>query len=117
MEVWRFRRRRRSRTGMPWRATSYRIDGDGCWVLKGRFTPEQGAVTRQALEKALDEQFAERAEEHPDVSAENARQVLSLSDEKGLEITAKSLWTEWTGEPIDYNYAQGILAQYDPDGR
>ena len=46
-----------------------------------------------------------------------ARQVLSLSEEKGLEITAKSLWTEWTGEPIDYNYAQGILAQYDPDGR
>jgi hypothetical protein len=47
----------------------------------------------------------------------NARQVLSLSEEKGLEITARSLWTEWTGEPIDYNYAQGILAQYDPDDR
>jgi hypothetical protein len=45
----------------------------------------------------------------------NARQVLSLSEEKGLEITARSLWTEWTGTPIDYNYAQGILAQYDPD--
>jgi hypothetical protein len=44
----------------------------------------------------------------------NARQVLSLSEEKGLEITARSLWTEWTGTPIDYNYAQGLLAQYDP---
>jgi hypothetical protein len=44
----------------------------------------------------------------------NARQVLSLSEEKGLEITAKSLWTEWTGEPIDYCYAQELLEQYDP---
>jgi len=45
----------------------------------------------------------------------NARQVLSLSEEKGLEITARRLWTEWTSGPIDYNYAQGILEQYGPD--
>jgi hypothetical protein len=47
----------------------------------------------------------------------NARQVLSLSEEKGLEITARSLWTEWTGTPIDYNYAQGLLEQYNSDDR
>ena len=41
--------------------------------------------------------------------------MLSLSEEKGLEITPRSLWTEWAGGPIDYNYAQGILEQYDPD--
>jgi hypothetical protein len=171
------------------RELSWQLDDDGCWVLKGRFAPEQGAVIQKALEKALDQQFAEREDEHPDVSAEtprggvpeymrpqpvatrradalerlaesflagtsgnasggdrylinihteadvlpadgegthaecddgghvsaeNARQVLSLSEEKGLEITAKSLWTEWTGEPIDYCYAQELLEQYDP---
>ena len=171
------------------RELNWQFDDDGCWVLKGRFAPEQGALIQKALEKALDQQFAERADEHPDVSAEtprggvpehmrpqpvatrradalerlaetflaggsgtasggdrylinvhteadvlpadgegthaecddgghvsaeNARQVLLLSEEKGLEITAKSLWTEWTGEPIDYCYAQELLEQYDP---
>ena len=42
--------------------------------------------------------------------------MLSLSEEKGLEIDARSLWTEWTGGDVDYNYAQGVLAQYDTVG-
>ena len=34
------------------RELSWRIDEDGYWVFQGRFTPEQGAVIRKALEKA-----------------------------------------------------------------
>ena len=55
------------------RELNWRIDEDGCWVLSGRFTPEQGAVIRQALEKAMDALFEERQDEHPDVSAETPR--------------------------------------------
>ena len=42
-------------------------------MLKGRFTPEQGAVIHQALEKAMNALFDERRDEHPDVSAETPR--------------------------------------------
>jgi hypothetical protein len=55
------------------RELGWYVDGDGCWVLKGRFTPEQGAVISRALEKALDTEFAERTDEHPDVAAETPR--------------------------------------------
>ena len=34
------------------RELSWRIDEDGYWIFQGRFTPEQGAVIRKALEKA-----------------------------------------------------------------
>jgi hypothetical protein len=37
-------------------------------ILKGRFTPEQGAVIRKSLEKVMDERSAERADVHPDVA-------------------------------------------------
>ena len=60
----------RPKWGFGRKAASYKIDDDGCWVLKGCFTPEQGAVIRQALEKAMDALFQERQDEHPDVSAE-----------------------------------------------
>jgi hypothetical protein len=52
------------------RELNWQIDEDGYWVLKGRFTPEQGAVIRQALEKAMGAMFDERRDEHPDVSAD-----------------------------------------------
>ena len=42
------------------RELSWFTDEDGSWVFKGRFTPEQGALIRHALEKAMDEQFAEQ---------------------------------------------------------
>jgi hypothetical protein len=51
-EVW-FRRRRRSTDGMPSRVASCKIDEDGYWVPNGRLTPGQGAVIRQAIEKAM----------------------------------------------------------------
>ncbi len=55
------------------RELGWHVDDDGCWVLKGRFSREQGAIISRALEKALDAQFAERADEHPDVTAETPR--------------------------------------------
>jgi hypothetical protein len=39
------------------RELSWRINEDGYWLLQGRFTPEQGAVIRKALEKAQDALF------------------------------------------------------------
>jgi hypothetical protein len=42
------------------RELNWYFDDDGSLVLKGRFTPEQGAVIRQALEAVLEEQFSER---------------------------------------------------------
>jgi hypothetical protein len=38
--------------------------------------------------------------------------VLSLSEEKGLRITPRTLPADCGGE-IDYDYAQGLLEQYD----
>jgi hypothetical protein len=55
------------------RELSWHIDEDGCWVFKGRFTPEQGALIQKALEKVMDEQFEERRDEHPDVAAATPR--------------------------------------------
>jgi hypothetical protein len=52
------------------RKLSWLVDEDGYWVLKGRFTPEQAAMIRQALDRAMDALFEERRDEHPDVSAE-----------------------------------------------
>ena len=50
------------------RELSCYFDTDGCLVLKGRFTPEQGAVIRQALEATMDQ----LREEHKNVSAETS---------------------------------------------
>ncbi|MDT8322171.1 MAG: DUF222 domain-containing protein [Xanthomonadales bacterium] len=55
------------------RELSWYVDGDGCWVFRGCFSPEQGALIAKALEKAMDQQFEERREEHPDVSAETPK--------------------------------------------
>jgi hypothetical protein len=55
------------------RELCWHIDEDGCWVMKGRFTPEQGALIQKALEKAMDEQFEERRNEAPDVAAATPR--------------------------------------------
>jgi len=47
------------------RELSWRIHEDGYWVFKGRFTPEQGAVIKKALEKAREAMFEpERVEEN-----------------------------------------------------
>jgi hypothetical protein len=45
------------------------VGDHGCWVFKGRFSPEQGALIAKALEKAVDQLFHELQDEHPDVTA------------------------------------------------
>ncbi len=45
------------------RELTWYVDDAGCWVFRGRFTPEQGAVIAQALEAALEIQFRERRDE------------------------------------------------------
>ena len=52
------------------RELSWYTDGDGMWVLKGRFTAEQGALIEKALEAAMNELFEEQSDEPEDVSAE-----------------------------------------------
>ena len=42
------------------------LENDGCLVLKGRFTPEQGVLVKKVLELIMDEDF----EEQKDVSTE-----------------------------------------------
>ena len=45
------------------------------WVLKGRFTAEQGSLIAKALEGAMEELFTEQQDEATDVSAETPRGV------------------------------------------
>ena len=48
------------------RQLDWYFDDDGSFVLKGRFTPEQGVVIKKVLESIMDEDF----QEQKDVSAE-----------------------------------------------
>jgi len=50
------------------RELTWYVDDAGCWVFRGRFTPEQGAVIAQALEAALEIQFKERRDEPTEVT-------------------------------------------------
>ncbi len=52
------------------RELSWFVDDDGMWVLRGRFTCEQGALIKNALESAMNELFEEQRDEAEDVSAE-----------------------------------------------
>jgi hypothetical protein len=88
------------------RELSWYFDEDGCWVLKGRFTPEQGALIQKAVEEAMDEQFEERADEHPDVAAATPRggvdewqrpQPLATRRADALERVAESFLAGDTG--------------------
>ena len=55
------------------RELTWYTDDDGSFILRGRFTPEQGALIRQALEAALEEQFAEQEDVPAETSdADNA---------------------------------------------
>ncbi|MGH6820789.1 MAG: DUF222 domain-containing protein, partial [Methylocella sp.] len=42
------------------RELNWYFDDEGCLVMKARFTPEQGAVIRQAVEAVMEEMFEER---------------------------------------------------------
>src|SRR5699024_2319678 len=46
----------------------WHMDEDGCWVMHGRFTPEQGERIMKAVDAAMDE----IAEEQKDVTAETS---------------------------------------------
>jgi hypothetical protein len=48
-------------------------DDDGSWVFKGRFTPEQGALIKKALDAAMEQLFVEQKNVPDDVSAETSR--------------------------------------------
>ena len=45
------------------------------WVFQGKFTVEQGALIRKALEGAMDELFEEQRNEPSDISAETSRRM------------------------------------------
>jgi len=57
------------------RELSWYMDGDGMWVFKGKFTAEQGALIKMALEGAMEEIFEEQQNEPSDVSAETPQGV------------------------------------------
>lgn len=52
------------------RALSCHVDDSGYWVIRGRLAPEQGALVAQALQAAMDEDFAERRGEPAAVAQE-----------------------------------------------
>jgi hypothetical protein len=51
------------------RELSWYVDDEGYWVLRGRFTPEQGALIQNALEQVMEEDF----QEQKNVAAEISR--------------------------------------------
>jgi len=55
------------------RGLSFYVDDDGAWIFKGRFTAEQGALFKSALEAAQDQLFAEQQQVPEEVSAEISR--------------------------------------------
>jgi len=57
------------------REMSWFEDDDGSWVCKGRFTPEQGALIRKALDAAIEQLFTEQKNVPDDVSAETSRSL------------------------------------------
>ncbi len=50
-------------------------DDDGSWVLKGRFTPEQGAQICKALDAAMEQLFIEQKNVPEEISAETSRSL------------------------------------------
>jgi hypothetical protein len=73
------------------------LDADGLWVLKGRFTPEQGALIRKALEGVLEELFRESRCEAQDVSAETPDPIAARRAD-ALERMAESYLSGIEGE-------------------
>ena len=57
------------------RELSWYMDGDGMWVFKGKFTAEQGALIKKALEGAMEDLFEEQRNEPADISAETPPSV------------------------------------------
>jgi len=55
------------------RELSWYVDDDGYWVVRGRFTLEQGAAIQKVLEQVMEESFREQR----DVSAETSDEALT----------------------------------------
>ena len=55
------------------RGLNFYVDDDGSWIFKGRFTAEQGALLKSALEAAGDQLFDEQQQVPDEVSAETSR--------------------------------------------
>lgn len=43
----------------------WHIDDEGCWIIRGRLPPEQGALIQKILEQAMEENYME----HQDIPA------------------------------------------------
>jgi len=54
------------------RQLTWYVDDDGCWVFKGRFTPEQGALINAALQSAMEQLFHEQKNVPAEVFAETS---------------------------------------------
>jgi hypothetical protein len=85
------------------RELSWYMDGDCMWVFKGKFTAEQGALIKKALEGAMNELFEEQRNEPSDISADTIR---AGNYNNGLEITPETLPSLWRGEVMDQDLAQ-----------
>jgi hypothetical protein len=70
------------------RQLDWYFDDDGSFVLKGRFTPEQGVVIKKVLESIMDEDF----QEQKDVSAETPVDELQASSEPISQRRADALF-------------------------
>lgn len=62
------------------RELSWREDEDGYWTLTGRFTPDQGAVIRKALERAQESMWDPEQQEKDPVSARRADALERVAD-------------------------------------
>jgi len=70
-------------------------DDDGCLVLQGRLTPEQGAVVRKALEAAMDEETNERKDVPAGTSCDQSkpdRDPVSARRADALERVARAFF-------------------------
>jgi hypothetical protein len=89
------------------RELSWIMDGDGMWLLRGKFTAEQGALIKKALEGAMNEMFHELENEPADVSAErpagfdgclSAPHPVAVRRADALERVAESWLAESRGD-------------------
>jgi len=72
----------------------WQIDDEGYWLLRGRFTAEQGAVLQKALEAAGDELFEEQK---------------TVPDAVGAEIAKNMPLDSTTPEPVSQKRADALL--------
>jgi hypothetical protein len=83
------------------RELSWHVDDSGFWVLRGRLTPEQGAVIAKALEAAMDVGFAENHAVPPEVHKDLERSIPAETSRRLACDAAVVHWHEDAqGEPL-----------------